>query len=115
MIYRWSERYNVAHKKPKLDDFKLSNFRESQIVAIENKLPYVTPTQQGRTEVPRKYVQSPYTDLSDSVGTIEKALVFFQMKYPFVESTSFDVDKNLIDSFQLWTKQRLSKKHNRYV
>lgn len=36
---------------PTLNDFELSNFCKSHIVAIENKIPYVKSVQQGRLKV----------------------------------------------------------------
>lgn len=105
----------VAHMMPKLDNFEFFDFRKSKIIAIENRLPYVIPTQHGRTKFPGKCLKSPYMDFSDSVGTAQKAPIYFKMKHIFVESTRFEVEMFLVDSFQLWIKQRQSKKHDRYM
>lgn len=50
------------------DKFNLSDIRESHLVAIENRMPYVSAVEESRAKAPEKHARSPYTDLSKKMS-----------------------------------------------
>lgn len=97
------------------DEFNFLDITESQFVAMKNKLSYVTPTHEVRAKAPNPLLQSPYTNPTDTGDSSSKPIVIFQRKYPFDQHYDFVVEQDLIDSFEFWIKQKLSKKWGKEV
>lgn len=70
-------------------------------------MPYVTPTQQARTKLVEKFAKSLYTDLNSSACKSDNLPIIFEVKHTFVCYNDFEVDLELVDSFEKWITDRL--------
>lgn len=80
---------------------------------MENRIPYFSTMQEPRAKAPGKHVRSPYTDLSETADCSVQWPATFKRKHLFDSYANFKVAVDQIDSFQLWIKQKLSKKYER--
>lgn len=97
-----------------MDEYELSPSVHTELVATEARVTDTfTPILQVWKRNPRKYVQSPYTDLRESGSISEKTYMYFLKKHPFVNHIEFHVDNNLIKLFRKWVYDNVSHRKNR--
>ncbi|KAG5570185.1 hypothetical protein H5410_059951 [Solanum commersonii] len=113
--------FEINRKTPTLDDFVMHNIQVesknicvtplevaearktkfNQFGVIEGENTHISPVQHVCTKIPGKYVQSPYTNLSESGGTSMNIVKYCLWRHPFVnykgKTSFFTASSNPID------------------
>ncbi|KAH0642527.1 hypothetical protein KY290_034109 [Solanum tuberosum] len=85
----------------------------NQFGVIKGENTFISPVQHVRTKIPGKYVQSPYTNLSESGGTSVNIVKYCLWRHPFVNCKGFEMYSEVILHFKKWVDSKLSKKRGK--
>ncbi|KAH0649566.1 hypothetical protein KY290_033234 [Solanum tuberosum] len=84
-----------------LEVAKARKTKFNQFGVIEGENTFISPVQHVRTKIPGKYAQSPYTNLSESGGTLVNTVKYCLWRHPFVnykgKTSFFTAASNPID------------------